>query len=69
MTSFAVIGAYIVFNEKLSKINCLKTFKKANGICANKPPVTKIDNKMMKVRGKVDEPSNIKWEYLDATKG
>lgn len=67
MASFPVIGAYIVFNDKISKINCLRTFKRANRLCANKPPVTKIDNKMMKIKGKVDEPSNIKWEYLDAT--
>lgn len=65
---YPAIGAYIVFNERKDRIKCLKTFKQANSWFRTKPKECYLHNKLLKLEGKVDEPSNLKWENLDASK-
>lgn len=59
------LGAYIVFNRIEDKLACIKAYDDSHAFCGKKDPRCFFQDKLLSIREKVEEPSNIKWENLD----
>lgn len=56
-----------MFSKISDKYSCIEAFDNNNSCCGVKDKRCYYKGKLLKIREKVDEPSNIKWENLDVS--